>query len=91
MSETINNGVRDKGGYLADIHGNYGNTGDRHRCESGDKGQRYMVVADFGGVEKTIGWTNNPTGGSLMTGAKKWPACKNPHVINRKPQPKVDQ
>lgn len=85
--ESVTN-CTDNHGYLSDIHGNTGKAGF-HKAPLGDQGQRYMVVADFNGVEKPVGYTNNPTGGSLMEGAKKWPACTNPRIIDRNPnQPK---
>lgn len=49
----------------------------------GDQGQRYMVVAEFAGETKTVGWTSDETGGSLLTGAKRWPACTNARLIDR--------
>jgi hypothetical protein len=81
-----------KGGYISDIHGNTGHVGDCRKVKVGDSGQRYMVVADFDGVEKPVGYCSNPTGGSLMEGAKKWPACTNPRVVDRwwKPTESVD-
>lgn len=50
---------------------------------NGDMGQRYKVVADFSDGEKVVGYTNDPTGGKLLEGAMKWPACKNAKVIDR--------
>lgn len=58
----------------------------RHRHGiRGDKGQRYAVVAEFQGETKTIGYTNDSTGGSLFRGATQWPACTDPRVIDRRP------
>lgn len=71
-------------GYICDVFGHTGKAGMRPKAPVGDQGQRYMVVADFDGKEKPVGYTSNPTGGSLMEGAKKWPACTNPRVIDRK-------
>lgn len=74
----------EKGGYLCDVHGNTGHVGDKHRAPTGDKGQRYMVVATFGGIEKPVGWASTIKGANeMLDGAKKWPACKNPRVIDR--------
>ena len=70
-------------GYICDIFGNTGKAGQKPKAPVGDQGQRYMVVANFSGIEKPVGYTNNPTGGSLMEGARKWPACENPRVIDR--------
>lgn len=83
MSDESLTNCTENGGYISDIHGGNGKCHNRKRALIGDKGQRYVVIADFSGVEKPVGYTNNATGGSLMEGAKKWPACTNPRIIDR--------
>ena len=83
--------VSENHGYICDIHGITGKEGLKSKAPVGDMGDRYVVVADFDGKEKPIGYTSNPTGGSLMEGAKKWPACTNPRIIDRQPPKRKDE
>lgn len=61
----------------------------------GDKGQRYEVRGVLPGRdEKTgddafevMGWTSDPTGGSLLDSAMAWPRFKTAYVFDREADP----
>ncbi len=55
----------------------------------GDKGQRFQVEGRTreSGEWETVGWTEDPTGGCLVSGARKWPRYDDVRVVDRTPNP----
>jgi hypothetical protein len=47
----------------------------------GYRNQKYEVRAFVAGQERVMGWTNDPTGGSLFTAIEKHPEWHSPRVV----------